>query len=435
MENKRVIVIGGGITGITTAYMIKRNSPATHVLVLEKREDLGTVSSYQNGGIINFSGCQPWTHYKFIMQGFRGLWDSTNLVQFNIRTLFNPEFWLFSLRFIFSSTPHQSEKRHYSLLRLAERSYSLHRTIREDLMSKYSTELSSYGFDDLGLLDVYSNTQSLQEAREDAKMLNQNFNQSFEIINSRDKCAKIEPALGKITREIVGCRINPSEPVASHDPYLLVQAFSKICSDMGVVFLKNSHVTEFYKEENKVKKLMLSDGKVLEADIFVICAGMESKDLSKKLGWRLPIWAAKGYSLNADMKIDTKHTLCFNDKPFFYVSKLPKGYRLVYYVEFTSQDDYYMDPKKVSIMENIFRDKMGCEMEFRDHWVAHRPVSSDDLPIIGKLPSYENVYLNTGHGSKGSILAFGSGELVSHLILNKKAMVPSDEYSPSRFYF
>jgi D-amino-acid dehydrogenase len=434
MENKRVVVIGGGITGITTAFMIKRNSPGAHVVLLEKRNELATVCSFQNGGIINFSVCHPWTHYKFILGGLRGLWDSSNLVQFNTRTLFNPEFWLFTLRFIFSSFG-QYEKRHHAMLRLGERSYSLHHTIRKELMQEYADEIGSYGMNDPGMIDVYSDTHSFQEARKEAQMLNEHFNQSFEVINTREKCAKFEPAFGKLTREIAGCRINPSEPVAAHDPHLLVQVFAKICKDMGVVVLKESQVTEFYKEGKEVKRCKLADGKVLEADIFVICAGMESKDLSKKLGWNIPLWAAKGYSVNADMSMEFKHTLCFHDSPFFYISKLPRGYRLAYFVEFTSKDDYYMDPKKVEIMEKIFRDKIGGEISFREHWVCHRPVSSDDLPIIGKLPNYENVYLNTGHGSRGSILAFGSAELVSHLIMNKKAMVPSEEYSPSRFYF
>jgi glycine/D-amino acid oxidase-like deaminating enzyme len=58
-------------------------------------------------------------------------------------------------------------------------------------------------------------------------------------------------------------------------------------------------------------------------------------------------------------------------------------------------------------------------LKFRDVWVGFRPMSIDNLPIIGKFPVVENVYLNTGHGSRGSIYSFGSAKLISEIVLGK----------------
>ena len=64
-----------------------------------------------------------------------------------------------------------------------------------------------------------------------------------------------------------------------------------------------------------------------------------------------------------------------------------------------------------------------------------RPVSVDDMPIIGKFPGLENVYINSGHGGKGTLESFASAEMISQIVSGKTPVFNTTQFTPTRFYF
>lgn len=147
----------------------------------------------------------------------------------------------------------------------------------------------------------------------------------------------------------------------------------------------------------------------------------------------MPIWPGKGYSVNADWDKEILHTL-HTTKPYSWIVKNPKGFRFSYFVEYTTIDNYQIDPEKLGILKEISRFVVGDKLKFRDPWIGFRPMSVDNLPIIGKFPNVDNVFLNTGHGSRGSIYSFGSAKLISEIVLGKKTSIDSRFYDPGRFW-
>lgn len=123
------------------------------------------------------------------------------------------------------------------------------------------------------------------------------------------------------------------------------------------------------------------------------------------------------------------------DNPF-YLCPVKKGLRYSGSVQFTTIDDKEMDPDRVEYMQKTLREVTGWDdIKFENYWTCLRPVSSDDMPIIGKFPKLDNVYVNTGHGSRGCIFAFASSELISHIVQGKIPVINPKPFSPSRFYF
>jgi D-amino-acid dehydrogenase len=112
------------------------------------------------------------------------------------------------------------------------------------------------------------------------------------------------------------------------------------------------------------------------------------------------------------------------------------GVRYSYFAEFTAEDDTWTDPAKAQKAENLLKTYTGFQdLEFTRQRACLRPVSCDDLPIIGKFPGLENVYLNVGQGSRGSLLSFGSAMLCAELVTGSQSpSIDPAPFSPSRFY-
>ena len=62
-----------------------------------------------------------------------------------------------------------------------------------------------------------------------------------------------------------------------------------------------------------------------------------------------------------------------------------------------------------------------------------RPVTPDWLPIIGRLPGWDNVYLATGAGKKGILLSPGIGKSVADLMTQGETSLSIGPISPDRF--
>ena len=67
-----------------------------------------------------------------------------------------------------------------------------------------------------------------------------------------------------------------------------------------------------------------------------------------------------------------------------------------------------------------------------DEWVGMRPLAADGLPILGRLPGFENVYLATGHSMSGITLAPATGFFLSELIMTGQAADLMKPFAPER---
>jgi D-amino-acid dehydrogenase len=110
------------------------------------------------------------------------------------------------------------------------------------------------------------------------------------------------------------------------------------------------------------------------------------------------------------------------------------GYRLGSTMEFSGYDDR-LDPRRLAALERgareYLREPVGPEV--RERWYGWRPMSYDDIPIIGRVPGHRRLWLATGHGMMGVGMSAGSGQLLADLVTGAAPAVDPAPYSPLRF--
>jgi len=57
----------------------------------------------------------------------------------------------------------------------------------------------------------------------------------------------------------------------------------------------------------------------------------------------------------------------------------------------------------------------------------------DDMPILGRAPGYDNLWLATGHGMLGVTMSAVTGNLLTDLICGREPIVDPGPSSPMRF--
>ncbi|MEK7287253.1 MAG: FAD-dependent oxidoreductase, partial [Elusimicrobiota bacterium] len=73
------------------------------------------------------------------------------------------------------------------------------------------------------------------------------------------------------------------------------------------------------------------------------------------------------------------------------------------------------------------------ELPIKGSWAGLRPATRDNLPIIGKAPGWDNLFLAAGHFRKGVLLAPWTGQTLARLIMGRPSDIPIGDFSPSRF--
>ena len=103
-------------------------------------------------------------------------------------------------------------------------------------------------------------------------------------------------------------------------------------------------------------------------------------------------------------------------------------------MEFSGFDDT-LNARRFGALERGAReylhDPVGSEV--REQWYGWRPMSRDDMPLIGRAPGCRRTWLNTGHGTLGWTMACGSGQLLSDLLSGRTPAIPYEDLSVARY--
>lgn len=432
MEQEKIVIIGGGIIGCATAYMLKKNSPRCQIMILDRNSGVGQECSYQNGGTLSYTFNQQWNHLNILRSAIFS--SKLNYYSFNSSVIFDPAFWFWAIRSIYSSLlPTPDIDSH--IFRLGKRSSELHTTLRKELLRQSNPIKPEYLGNDLGLTIFYSTLKDFNKVKARSLYLNQSESTNIHVLATRKSCSKYEPTIDTWGIDIVGCVKNHSDYLSAHDSYKLTLALLKQASIGGNLLQCGAEVDGFQVENGKVVSVSLKNGKKIVADKFILCSGSETRVLGKKLGWAPPIWPVKGLSFNMKTSKKFNHTVyLYNEFPIYITPLENNLYRVSAFAEFTTLDDYTVSNDKVKLLEEKVTTSLNIkDAEFSSYWSCKRPVTSDDLPIIGQFPGLSNVYINAGHGSKGSIWCLGSAELISQIILGKSPLIDPRPFSPSRF--
>ena len=414
MRKKEVIIVGGGIIGLATAYYLNLEGHDVSVIDQDK---INSGASHINSGYLTPSHIIPLAAPGMISKGFR--WMFNNSSPFYIKPRFDLDLVNWGMKFIKSCTSEHVQKSMKSILDINLLSKKL-------FIEMQQSNTFDFHLESKGLLMAYKT--SLAE-REEAKAAS--WAKDFGIIVkqlSKEEILKIQP---KVPMEVAGAFMYESD--AHTTPELFMNNLKNHLMSRGVKFFLDTVVTSFQKKEKKIEALNTNKG-IFKADEFVIATGAWTEGILKELGIKLSIQAGKGYSFDVKDIIGLSIPAILSEAK---VAVTPmSGYtRFGGTMEISGINSKINSRRVLSIVNAAKEYYPGIEIPLTSVDKARsglRPLSTDGLPFIGRHSSFKNLVLASGHAMMGWSLGPATGKLITELVSGYDPSLDLKPYSPER---
>ena len=408
----KVVVLGSGVIGVTTAYFLAKDGH--EVEVLERNDKAALETSYANAGLVAPGHAYAWASPKAPKILIKSLVKADLALRLKLNLSLRQWQWMW----LFWRQCTEESARINTLCKLKLCMYSVERL--RDVVAD-----TGVAYDALakGNLYLYRSQASLDAGAARAKIL-QEHGLEMKVVG-REEMTRLEPSLEPVKDKFAGAMYSPQDQ--SGDARLFTQALAAHCAEkLGVVFSYGCSVDSINADGDAIRHISTNRGNV-QGDAYVLSLGCSSPFLSEKIGIKLPIYPVKGYSVTipaGDGKlipqmggVDEENLVAF----------CPMGQRLrvTSTAEFAGYDRTHT-PNDFRAMFNVARElfpNANCEQP--DYWAGLRPMTPTTVPILGRA-RYQNLYLNTGHGHIGWTMSCGSGKLTADIIAGRECDIDTD---------
>jgi D-amino-acid dehydrogenase len=413
----RVIVLGAGVVGVTTAWYL---SAAGHeVTVIDRQPSPAQETSFANGGQISVSHAEPWANPTAPLKVLEWLGREDAPLLWRWRADLRQ--WLWGLRFLRECLPGRTRTNIAAILRLALYSRASLRALRQ-------TTGISYDHLERGILHLYFDEQEFAHAARQAELMRE-FG-CERIIKNTEECHLLEPALIHGKLKLVGGTYTSEDE--SGDACQFTQKLADLCALRGVEFHFNQPIDALLEEGGCIVGVRLHDRNILTGDVYIVALGSYSSMLLHPLGIRLALQPGKGYSatLPLDEKSIAPTVSLIDDQHKLVFSRLGQRLRIAGTAEFSGYDTSLNDVRCQALLDRALQlfPRVG-NTEQVEFWTGLRPVTPGNVPLVGAT-RYGNLYLNTGHGTLGWTLACGSGRVLADLVSGRQPEINVVEYAP-----
>jgi D-amino-acid dehydrogenase len=412
--NKSVIVIGGGIIGLCSAYYLQKEG---HEVIIVDQSNLDTGASYINAGYLSPSHIIPLSAPGVMRKGLKWMFDKSSPLY--IKPRLDLDFIKWVLAFNKSCNAKHVVKSAPVIRDISVLSQELYDDIK-------ISENFTYHYEKKGLLMLCQTEKMLEE---EVKMVSlaQNLGLEAKEVNV-EKIKKLEPnvEINAIGAAYFKCdhHTTPNEFMDEMKTYL---------SEVGVKFFINEKVEDIDVLNGKISAIKTNKQR-LQADEFVLSAGSWSALLTKKLGLKLLLQAGKGY------RIDTKKLNGITIPSILAEAKAAvtpmNGFtRFAGTMEIAGINHNINKVRVEAIANAATRYYPNIELskeEKKDAACGLRPVSPDGLPYIGKSQICNNLTIATGHAMMGWSMATATGKLVSQIISEQKPSLNLNPFHSDR---
>jgi D-amino-acid dehydrogenase len=391
---QQIIVIGGGVVGLTSAWWLAE--AGYRVSLLERAPGVGSGSSYGNGGQLSYRYVSPLADEGVPLKALQWMFQDTGPLHFRPEADLRQYRWLAS--FLAHCRADVNRKTTAKLLALGE----LSRQGMKQL--EVTVPLDEFDWRDAGKLVVYRSREVFEKAAGKP---------GAGEIWSASECAAREPALAAAEPLLAGGIYNSGEAVAD------CHAF---CVALAARLREHPRFDGFIHAE--ARRLVASKGRItgietdqgmLQADSYVLAAGIQSRTLSDTVGISLPLYPLKGYSLTAPIRADDvapEISVTDFERKVLY-ARIGDKLRVAAMVDMVGEDLSH-NPKRVEGLTRQVKETMPRAADYSQLsvWAGLRPATPSSAPIIGATP-YGNLWLNVGHGPLGFTFACGSASLLA----------------------
>ena len=430
----KVLVLGSGVIGVTSAYYLALKG--FDVTVLDRQPAVGMETSFANAGQISPGYSAPWAAPGVPLKAIKWLFQRhAPLAVKSDFTLWQIEWTLKLLR---NCTAKRYDINKERMVRLAEYSRDCLDELRASTGIAYEGRQS-------GTLQVFRTQKQLDAEAKDIAVLSR-LGVPFEHLDP-DGCARVEPALALVKDQLLGGLRLPHDETG--DCQLFTQNLAAAAKKLGVKFRQNVSIDRLITQNGKLASVDITtevgtetihydqQKERLEADHFVVALGSYSRQLMQGLGLSLPVYPVKGYSLTVPI-IDAAYapiSTVMDETYKVAITRFDDRIRVGGMAELAGFD-LSLNPRRRETLEMVLGSLFpkGGDMSKSQFWTGLRPMTPDGTPIIGKASAvHDNLWLNTGHGTLGWTMACGSGQILADLLVNKKTAIFSDDLALSRY--
>ena len=418
----RIIVVGAGLLGLTTAYFLRQH--AAEVLVVERQLGPGLETSFANGGMLHASQANPWNEPGVLWQALRMLGREDAALLIRPRAL--PRMLGWAWTFVRNSSLPRYLTNVEKNARLAD--YSL--TVLAEHLAGLALPFERA---DRGTLKIYRDVAELETASQFAERCRA-FDICYQVLTAKE-VTTLEPALAPISDQLSGGIHFPDD--VSGDAHRFCRALAERCVTDGVQFCYETHVQRIVISDGTVRGVMV-DGEILHADSVVLAAASHSAALAASAGVRVPVQPVKGYSITVPMAHWQVQPQVPVIDEHYHAAVCPLGQqlRVAGTAEFAGFDTTLTQSRIANLYDLITRiyplEAASIKRSACAEWTGLRPMSPDGVGIMGRT-RVAGLFLNTGHGHLGWTMAPGAGKLVADDIMQNKTELARGDYQLARF--
>lgn len=415
----RVVILGAGLLGVTSAYYLAKEGH--EVTVIDRRPEAARETSFANAGLVSPGHASSWASPRAPLILLKSLWRNDTSLRYRLKL--DPRMWLWSLQFLRNCTA--SRNRAATLAKMKLCLYSQAETLRVGNAENLSWDRTAKG-----ALYVYSDAVHFKEGRENMRFLAEQ-GVASEVLEI-DQLIALEPGFAQARDKLVGAVYTPGDE--SGDARKFTLGLAERALALGVVFRFGETIERIETQGKRVTAIVTDKGSVT-GDQYVLALGSYSPLLSRGIGFNLPIFPVKGYSVTLPVAdpaeaptiggVHEDHLVAF--------SRLGDRLRLTATADFAGYDTEFV-PANFAHMLRVARDMFpnAALYDRPDYWACLRPMTPDGPPIMGVSP-VGNLWLNTGHGHMGWTMACGSSRLLTDQMMGRKPAIDDTPFLFSRY--
>ncbi|MGP4787835.1 D-amino acid dehydrogenase [Psychrobacter sp. 1Y11] len=432
-----IAVLGAGVVGVTTAWYLQK--AGYKVTVIERESAAGMQTSFANGGQISVSHATPWANPKAPLKALKWLFREDAPLLYRLRADKAQLKW--AMQFLAECRADRADANLVQMVNLGLYSRAALQQLRRNIDIEYEQQTR-------GIMHFYTSQSEFDDAVAPTERMQElGCERYFIDINT---AASLEPALYPIAHKLIGATYTSRDE--SGNAHLFTQRLATKCEQAGVNFLYDTEIlalnADAHSNHPHVHSITVrpagENAQTFSADSFVIALGSYSVPLLKPLDIHLPIFPAKGYSATYRVNPRAPHLAPFisliDDEYKLVMSRLGDKLRVAGTAEFNGYNmDLNMTRCKAITerVQQIF--PKGIIANSAEYWTGLRPMTPSNVPLIGRAhlgqvrhgsqnseATFDNLWLNTGHGTLGWTHACGSAKAISLLMQNEKPKVKFD---------
>jgi D-amino-acid dehydrogenase len=415
----KVLVLGGGVIGVTTAYYLA--SSGHEVTVVDRQAEPALETSFANAGEVSPGYSSPWAGPGVPIKAIK--WLLMKHGPLVIRPKLDPAMWIWLIKMLRNCTSARYAVNKSRMIPLAEYSRDCLRALRAETSIHYDERSR-------GTLQLFRKAAQLDGTAEDIAVLKQ-YGVPYEVLD-RDGCVGAEPALGAVKHRIAGGLRLPQDETG--DCHMFTQALAAHAAKLGVRFRLKTTIERLIADGTKISGVATSAG-VLHADTYVVALGSWSPRLARPLGISIPVYPVKGYSITVPI-VDSEAapvSTVMDESYKVAITRLGDRIRVGGTAEVSGYSSSLHEARRATLdhsLTDMF--PRGGDLSKATFWSGLRPMTPDGPPVIGAT-RYTNLHLNTGHGTLGWTMACGSAHVLADLLSGRKPEIDTAELALARY--